>query len=97
VVKRDGVHGAEAGQVVLVRHVVAVPGDDVVGGEILSRTEKLPVEFVEDRVVCLPLFEPGDRRLEVTGTRQSICTWTKANSPHHTGMSDCYGGVGGTE
>ncbi len=73
-VKGDGIHGAEARQVVLVGHVIAVPGDHVVGREILSRTEKLPVELVEDGVVRLPLFEPCDRRLEIARTRQSICT-----------------------
>ena len=73
VVEGDGAQRVEAREVVLVRVVCAVPGDDVEGGVILRGGEEVARELAQDGPpgVCI-LVEGGDGDLEVARVGQPV-------------------------
>lgn len=73
VVDGDGAHVDELGQIVLVRDVVAVPGDDVEGAVVLRRLEKLAAELVDDFPGRLFDFVFGHGVEEVAGVGEAVC------------------------
>jgi hypothetical protein len=75
VIKRDGVDDAEVLEVVLVGHVVAVPGDDIEGRVILVGDEEMTLILGNDpEVGNVAVLVPSDGSEEVTGIGQSIGT-----------------------
>ena len=72
VVVRDRVDRREARERVLVRRVVAVPGDNIKGREGLRGREEPPLELVEDRVRARPVLEPGDGGQEVARVGEAV-------------------------
>ncbi len=74
-IKRDGVDDTEVLEVVLVRHVVAVPGDDIEGRVILVSDEEMALILGNDfEVGNVAVFVPSNGSEEVTGIGQSIGT-----------------------
>ncbi len=74
-IKRDGVDDAEVLEVVLVGHVVAVPGDDIEGRVILVGDEEMTLILGNDpEVGNVAVLVPSDGSEEVTGIGQSIGT-----------------------
>mmetsp|Transcript_4169 Transcript_4169/g.14579 ORF Transcript_4169/g.14579 Transcript_4169/m.14579 type:complete len:241 (-) Transcript_4169:707-1429(-) len=74
VVEVYSVHRTKIREVVLVRRVVSVPCDNVVGRKVLVRAEELPVELVDDLVgpgLAVPL-KPRDWGLEVLRVGQAV-------------------------
>mmetsp|Transcript_24343 Transcript_24343/g.52381 ORF Transcript_24343/g.52381 Transcript_24343/m.52381 type:complete len:381 (-) Transcript_24343:117-1259(-) len=73
-VKSHRIHGTKVVQVVLVRGVVAVPGDDVVGRKGLGSAEERSVHLVDHLVALLNALalEPGHRSLEVLRVGQAV-------------------------
>lgn len=67
VVKGDRADGVEAAEIVFERVIVAVPGDNVERGVLLSRREQAVVELAEQLILGRLLFvvKCGDGRLEV--------------------------------
>lgn len=78
VVEGDGSDGVEAAEVVLVRVVVTVPGDDVEGSVVLSGRKEGVVEFAQDAVflgcirVLFVIIKGCNRSLEVTRVGETI-------------------------
>ena len=74
-VDRDGSDVDKLGEVVLVRHVVSVPGYDIEGTVALGTLEELAAQLVRDgpRIVVGNLI-CGDRMQEVAGIGQAVCT-----------------------
>lgn len=98
-VEGNGVDGAEAGQVVFEGRVVPPPGHDIERRKALLCLVSLPVEFVQDRVFQLCIFESCNRDLEILGISQAVCAcirdhlyaWSACHAykrffvMHHTG------------
>ena len=74
VVEGDGIDDHEVLEVVLVRRVVAVPGDHVERAVILSGLEQTSLIFVDDFIVDVDVFEPGRWRLEISRIGQTVGT-----------------------
>jgi hypothetical protein len=75
VIKRDGIDDAEVLEVVLVGHVVAVPGDDIEGRVILMGDEEMALILGNDpEVGNVAVLVPSDGSEEVTGIGQSVGT-----------------------
>ena len=76
-IKRDGVDGAEVLEVVLVGHVVAVPGDDIEGRVILVGDEEMTLILGNDpEVGNVAVFVPSDGSEEVARVSKSVGTLT---------------------
>ncbi len=74
-IKRDGIDDAEVLEVVLVGHVVAVPGDDIEGRVILMGDEEMALILGNDpEVGNVAVLVPSDGSEEVTGIGQSVGT-----------------------
>ena len=72
VVEADGVDGVEAGHVVLVGRVVAVPGHDVDGGVVDAGGPELAEELGDDFEVAFAVFKGGDGVEEVAGVGEAV-------------------------
>ena len=71
-VEADGVDGVEAGHVVLVGRVVAVPGDDVERASDCSARPELAEELGDDFEVAVDVFVGGDGGEEVAGVGEAV-------------------------
>ena len=75
VIEAYGVDGVEAGEVVLVWSVVAVPGDDVERRVVEVGCPEVSEEFCYDLEVCVvAVFVGGVRGLEVAGVGETVCS-----------------------
>ena len=68
----DGAHVDEFGQVVLVRDVVSMPGDDVEGRVVLCALEELAAELIDDLPRLLLDFIESSRVEEVSSIGKTI-------------------------
>lgn len=72
VIKRDRTNSVEATQIILVRVVVAMPGDDIEWGVILSGREKRVVELAVQSVFLFLVIERSYRGLEVSSVGETV-------------------------
>ncbi len=78
VVKGDCVDDTEVLQVILVRHIVAMPGHNIKGWMILMSHEQVALVLWNDLVVGnISVFIPGNRGQEVSRIGQTICSWNQ--------------------
>lgn len=73
----DGADSVEAGEVVFVGVVEAVPGDDVEGGVCLCGCEEAAGKFGKEGVCCVPrsvFSEGGFRGLEISRVGEAVGT-----------------------
>jgi hypothetical protein len=73
VVDGDGADVDELCQVVLVRHIISMPGNYIKGAVVLRRLEKLAAELVNGFPWLLFDFVFGDGVKEVAGIGEAIC------------------------
>ncbi len=74
-IKRDRIDDAEVLEVVLVGHVVAVPGDNIEGRVILVGDEEMTLILGNDfEVGNVAVLVPSDGSEEVAGVGQSVGT-----------------------
>ena len=88
-IERHSADGAEQGQVVFVGRVVAVPGDDVEGRELLLRAEQPVVELAENREGAAAVLEAGDRGEEVPRVCQAVGACTSTSVPYPSATLQC--------
>lgn len=74
VIEGDGVDNHEPIEVVLVRHIIAMPRDHIEGTVTLAGHEQCSLIFAYDLVIDLTILVPCNRRLEVSRIRQAICS-----------------------
>lgn len=74
-IEADRIDGHEARQIVLERHIVAVPGDHIEWRMLLQRHQQSTLIFrhhtVND-IGAVAVLKPGGRRLEVARIRQTV-------------------------
>src|SRR4051794_30392828 len=71
-IEADAVHRIEAAQIIFVRSVVAMPGDDVERGMSLVSTVELPTELGDDFGTTDAVLDPGGRRQKVTTVGETV-------------------------
>jgi hypothetical protein len=73
-VERDRTDDIESAKIILERVVVAVPGDNIEGGVVLSCREESVVEFTVKLVLAFLLFvvESGNGGLEIACIGQTV-------------------------
>src|SRR5690606_1183826 len=64
----------KATQVVFVRSVIAMPGDDIKRTVVDLTTPQIAAKFCNLFKLAFAIFEPCDRRFEIARICQTICT-----------------------
>jgi hypothetical protein len=67
-VKGDGANDVETAQIILVRIVISMPGDNIKRGLVLAGRKERIVEFADQRIFSALLFviKEGNRGLKVS-------------------------------
>ena len=71
-VERDRADGVEPAQIVSVRRVVAVPGDDVERRVIDLARPEISAKFRDQLHRAFAVFVPGDRRFEIARVGEAV-------------------------
>lgn len=69
------IDGAEVGQVILVRRIVAVPSNHIKGGMVLLCAPESAVKLMNDCVAAQAILKCSCWAQEVSGSSEAICTW----------------------
>lgn len=82
-VEGHSIHGAELAEVIFVGGVVAMPGNNIEGGEGLGRGEELPLILLYYSVAAAAVLKPGHWALEVPRIGQAIAACMQTESTVH--------------
>lgn len=70
---------AKSGEVVFVGRIVAMPGNDIEGGEVLLGLKDPPAQLVQDPEGAAAVLKLRHWRLKVSGGRQAIRTCARVS------------------